>query len=204
MFFLLLFSSALTSAAPSSAQLADTPFALSLTITPDDPGIDDRLLLRLSIEVPANLLVNFPRLSGKLGGFLVAGQRALEPDEAEAVEVREWVQQYRLEPETTGDLMIPPLKVVVQDPNSLEAVEVETAETAIHIASIVPPETDLRHIRDILPPASLPTLSSSVMPWLLPVLAAILVIAAMFFWRRRWEPDIPEPTGQPPHLAALG
>ena len=201
--FLLLFSGALTSAAPSSAQHGDSPFPLSLTITPEDPGIDDRLLLRLSIEVPANLLVNFPRLSGKLGGFLVVGQRALEPDEAEVVEAREWVQQYRLEPETTGDLMIPPLKVVVQDPNSLEAIEVETAETAIRIASIVPPETDLRHVRDILPPASLPTLSSSMMPWLLPVIAAILVIAAMLVLRRRREPDIPEAARQPPHLAAL-
>lgn len=193
----------LVSATASGAQTAQSPFPLSLTITPDDPGIDDRLMLRLSVAVPANRLVNFPRLSGKLGGFSVVGQRALEPEEAEAIETREWVQQYRLEPETTGDLIIPPLTVVVQDPGSLEAVEVQTAETLVHIASIVPPETDLRHIRDILPPASLPSLSASMMPWLLTVLLAILIVVSMLFWRRRSQPVPVRPASQPPHLAAL-
>ncbi|MGI9493457.1 MAG: hypothetical protein ACR2QF_13755 [Geminicoccaceae bacterium] len=137
----------------------DETFKPLIKITPAEPGIGDAVMLRLSIEVPANLLVNFPRLKANLGDFAVIGQRALEP-EAEAIESREWVQQYRLEPEATGDLVIAPMTITVQDPETLEAVDVSTPKTIVHVASTVPPGTDLREIKDILPPVSLPSQGS--------------------------------------------
>lgn len=175
-----------------------------LDIMPDNPGIGDPVMLRLSIEVAADLLVNFPRLGAKLGAFAVAGQRALEPD-AEAVDRREWVQQYRLEPETTGDLMIPPLTVTVQNPKSLEAIEVATSETAVHVVSIVPAATDLREIKDILPPVSLQSMGSALRQWLPAIVVPILIaIALAFRWRRQRTPSEPVlVVGQAPDRAAL-
>ena len=182
---------------------ADQPFTAVIETTPDDPGIDDRLMLRLSIEVPANLLVNFPRLGTELGDFVVVGQRALEPV-AEAAESREWVQQYRLEPQTTGDLLIPPLIVTVQDPTTLEAIGVSTPETEIHIASIVPPDTDLREIKDILPPVSLPSLDGPRSEWLPIAIGLAIAMLALAAWGgRRNAPEAIAVVEQPPHQKAL-
>lgn len=181
----------------------DQSFEASLETIPDDPGIDDYLMLRLSIEVPANLLVNFPRLGAELGGFAVVGQRALEPV-AETTESREWVQQYRLEPQTTGDLLIPPLIVTVQDPSTLEAIEVPTHEKKIRIASIVPPNTDLREIKDILPPVPLPGLDGRWSEWIaIGVGLAITMLALAVWWGRRPVPEAITVVEQPPHKEAL-
>ncbi|MEZ5930839.1 MAG: hypothetical protein R3F54_02625 [Alphaproteobacteria bacterium] len=181
---------------------AEQGFEPVIAIAPDDPGIDDPLMLRLSIEVPDDLLVNFPRLGARLGSFAVTGQRALEA-EAEAGGSREWVQQYRLEPENTGDLTIPPFTITVQDPETLQAIEVTTDEMVVHIASLVPPETDLREVRDILPPVALPPVAAGPSPWLLAAFA--LAASALVIWWRRRRPlqEAGSDLAQPPHLAAL-
>ena len=179
-------------------------FTPVLEITPAAPGIGDPVMLRLSIEVPANLLVNFPRLRTSLGDFAVTGQRALEPD-AEAIESREWVQQYRLEPETTGDLVITPLTITVQDPETLKAIEVSTPKTVVHVASIVPPGTDLREIKDILPPVSLPSQGSTFSQWLPLIVGLFVAGCLLFFWRQRKRnmPEELQVQEQAPHRAAL-
>jgi len=188
----------------SVADADDETFTPVMEITPEPPGIGDVVMLRLSIEVPADLLVNFPRLDANLGAFAVTGQRALEPD-TEAVERREWVQQYRLEPETTGDLVIAPLTITVQNPTTLEAIEVSTLETTVQVASVVQPGTDLREIKDILPPVPLPSLGSTYSK-VLPVIIGLLLAAGLFvFWwkRRHGMPEVIAFHEKAPHQAAL-
>jgi hypothetical protein len=181
------------------------PPAPILEIAPSDPGIDDLLMLTLSVDVPPDRLVNFPRLTDKLDGFAVVGQRALAPEtEVETGESRRWMQQYRLEPETTGDLVIPALAITIQDPATLEAVEVETAETIVRVASIAPPDADLRHVKDILPPVRLEPMAGDALAWLIPLGLALGAFALSTVCLQRQRPSQDGPRApSPPDVVAL-
>lgn len=188
----------------SAAQLgADETFEPVIEITPDEPGIGDALMLNLSIDVPSRLLVNFPRLGASLGRFAVTGQRAMEA-EAPADGRRAWVQQYRLEPESTGDLVIPPLTIVVQDPDTLDMVEIVTVETMVAITSTVPADADLRQVKDILPPVGLAAETGGPGVWLLASGLALAALLLAFRWLRRGPRPEPIPESErPAHLIAL-
>jgi hypothetical protein len=86
--------------------------------------IDDRLRVSMRVEGPRDLLVMFPDLTGRLEGFAVVGQQVGQPPASSESKI--WEQVYHLQPETVGDLSLPPLAITYRSAGQAGAERLST------------------------------------------------------------------------------
>lgn len=184
---------ALALALPAAAQAPEP----RVSWDPADPDIGDILMLTVEIDVPENLLVTFPRIDDDAPGFAITGRLAAEPEQ-NVTGQRRWRQSYRIEPQTTGQLVLPDLAIVVHDPNSMAETRVPLSGIAIPVRSLVAPDADHRLIRDVRGPLRLSPPGTGDLPWAYVVAAAVLIAGvALFLVRRRQPPAVATATASP-------
>ncbi|MEM7189549.1 MAG: hypothetical protein AAF439_08045 [Pseudomonadota bacterium] len=175
---------ALCVAVPAAAQEISAP---RVSWAPEAPDVGDLIMLRVEIDVPYDHLVSFPRLRDKQAGFRIDGRLVTEPL-ATSTGTRTWVQEYRLEPQSTGTLAVPDLAILIHDPKTLVEAAAIAAEIRIPVRSLVAEDADPRFIKPERAVMALRPAQSDLLPWILGLLAggvALIVLAYAFLTRRR-------------------
>jgi hypothetical protein len=189
-------------------------------------GIADYLNFRLTVEVPTEHGVTFQSVDDKIGPFRVVSRHPLGPLKLD--EQREqWIREYILEAEQTGEQTIPAIWVDIggttmaaktgcalflncdrttpPGTGSGEARRMMTDPVTIEVTSVVPPEASITAIKDIAAPIDLaqPPKAGTV-SWLGPlVILTTLGLAGFAWWWRRHRGVPPTVPAQPAHEWAL-
>ena len=179
-----------------------------LTLTPDRQTMTlaDRLSLRLIVEAPLETQIQLPEVTAQLGPFRLFDHRILAP-QLITPQRRRWQQDYTLEAEMTGTLLLPALTVLFRPEGAAPDTEAQALRTEpypITVTAIAPPDADVTAPKDIAPPVTLPRHSWPLWVWYsMAVCAGIGLLGALWwcYWRRRRVPAAPP--RQPAHLVAL-
>ncbi|HUT55513.1 MAG TPA: hypothetical protein VM658_19135 [bacterium] len=182
--------------------------------------VGDLVHYSLVIQAPPGSRIMMPPPGAQLGEFLIRDYSfpELEKKETTAMDrVRAWLEKVTGAPLTpagkgqelhftitaydTGDLVIPPLPVIVIDPAGQEH-DLRAESARVRVAPVTNPE-DLT-IRDVKPPVAIELPVKKYLPWLL--IPAFLLAAAIAVFialrRRRREEEAPLPL-RPAHELAF-
>jgi hypothetical protein len=190
---------------------------LTLTIDRQSIGVADYLNLRLTVELPAGLSVTFAAVDDYLGPFHVISRHPLGPLKT-ADQRAQWLREYVLEAEQTGQLTIPALQVEIgvktmgantgcvlfhncdrttPPPSAVKTIgrQFSTDPVTITVTSVVPEDAPITEIKDIAAPAVLPKPAEPARPlwqWAAGTgSAVVLLLAGWLLWQRRRTPELP-------------
>jgi len=188
----------------------------------------DRLRLRLQVVAPIETTVTFPPVSETLGPFRIVERQVSNPL-ATGEHDQLWRQEFVLEPDEAGDLLVPSLVFSLQpaEPNAGSPCappddcdqtsgsgappprQIHTEPIPVSVIAAVPDGADLTVPRDIAPPLRAEPADPSEDPphgwiwWLAAVAAGVggLAAIALRARRRRSPPSLGHP--RPSHELAL-
>jgi hypothetical protein len=187
---------------PLRQQVEQGPVRVTLEADRRTMPIDGALRLTLTIEAPAGTVVTLPAVADRLGPFVVASGSAPAASIAGLGRER-WRQDYVLEAEGAGDLIVPPLVVTAREPAGGAARTLATAPVAITVTSLLPAEVDFTAYKDIAPPVELPRAGPRWLVWPAALVTLALAALALLLWRRRRRSrPVARPT-ELPHLLAM-
>lgn len=182
--------------------------------------VGDLIHYSMSIEAPEGSQIAMPPPGAQLGAFLI---RDYQAPGIEGEKERGWWEKlgdglrraagwgkkrgpasqefsFTITTYMTGDLVIPPLPLMVIDPNGNQ--HPLFAESArVRVVPVTSPE-DLT-IKDIKPPVGIAVPPRLYLPWAAAPLAVIAAVAAaLFFLSRRTEPEVEAIDLRPAHEIA--
>ena len=162
------------------------PVKATVTASPKQPTIGDRLTLTLEVEAKAGVEIEMPPFGEALGRFVVVNYRPRHTNNADGSSL--WSQTYTLQASASGRQRIPSLRIEFTDNRpdrpadaGTSAREILTEPLSIQVTSVLPSEdlaTQLKPKREIL---SARKRSSSVQIGLI-VGTILCVIASVLFW----------------------
>lgn len=186
------------------------PIRLTASVAPAEPVFGDTITLTLEVQAPTDYSITFPE-TGELAE--VAPTQAGEQTRKRTGDTTIWMREYKLSPESTGELEIPALPVEYQasagatQPAAEPATELLSPALKITIRSVLTPQDAPQNPREITGVLAPPPRRLTLLEWALigagAVIAALLVllfVRAIIAWRRR--PPLPIPADQAA-LAAL-
>jgi hypothetical protein len=176
----------------------DSPVSVRAAARPERVTVGDPFLLEIVLEAPAGARAHLEEGDLGSGSFTVLSREVEGPDETGDRATTVW--RLRLAAYETGDLEIPPVRLLVQGPGTDTTVAVSGPPVAVEVASVLEGEADTT-FRPIKPPLEVARTWRDFL-WI-PLLAAGIAAALVAgVWirrvlrRRRGRPR-PEPVPEP-------
>jgi len=170
-------------------------------------GVADHLRLTLSVEAPTEITVTLPEVVNTLGPFRVQSQTPTGPVPG-TPQTQQWKQEYLLEADAAGELMIPALTISFRRQDAAEdaaSQQLSTDPLTIKVVSVLPDDADVAAPKDIAPPVALP--QRGLPPWVWIIAAGLAGLGAVMLiswcYRRRHRSGIAPAPPQPAHVLAL-
>jgi hypothetical protein len=186
-------------APPLTQQHRQGAVTLGLEVDRQRITIDGRVQVTLRVEAPPSARVIWPEIGNRLGPFAVVPGHAGPPSEDESAGLE---QQFALQPEDVGELLIPPFPVAVEAAPGGETLRLTTDPVTITVTSVVSPDADFAKPRDIVPPVALPERGLLLPSWALLGLLIGVALVAVIWWRQRGRRVAPDAL-QPADVQAL-
>jgi len=211
--FLMLTAGCGSNSAPTETQSSDTtersekvlgPVSLTVEISPSKIRLSDEPVLTLTIRSEPGVEVDKPPFGESIGEFLIRDYHEPLPKADGDAEIIQ--QVYTLEPTRAGTLSIAPVSVTFRDhSNGEDGGEhvIESEALNIEVSTIVGDAAP--SLADLKPPAGPIELPSEGPPFWLwgPVLAILLGVSGIVWYRRRRKSLIVPPPPTPRELAQL-
>ena len=117
------------------------PVTVMLSLTPKQPKVGDRIVLRLSVQTEEGVEVDMPPFGEALGRFQIVEFTPKKLDK----DTYRYEQEYVLQAPMSGIQTIPSLRIVFRDQRTGETEEQEllTDEVSLEIISMVPEDAPL-------------------------------------------------------------
>ena len=188
-----LFAALVLTLALGGAASADGPVTVSSTVDREVITIGDPVVLAVTVELAQGWTVADPGVPRALGGFEV-----LETEPAQQTRLNggltRLVFRYRLSAYRVGEQALPPVDVSFTGPDGASG----TASTAAHVVrvqSVILPEENAADIKPLKPQLPVPGLLASELMRLVfaasgAIAVVLLVIAVLWFFRRRGAPAL--------------
>ncbi|MFH0946749.1 MAG: hypothetical protein V2A76_16260 [Planctomycetota bacterium] len=192
--------------APARSEVVRGPVRVVLEFDPEKPRLSDEPVLTLSVDADEGVEVDLPPFGDSIGGFLVVSFR----EELPRIENgrRHLAQVYRLEPETTGEHPIRPVRVTFKDlrpDGDQQEHAVETEPLTITVSSFLEgKEPDLNDLRPARGPLAIEVKHEFPLAMVLAVSGgALLLLLGLVLLLRRTRRQKPERPPTPAELARL-
>jgi hypothetical protein len=185
-----------------SASLAtgEEKFSAAGSVSPNTITIGDLVTYDIALSLPPGYTLQQRTTESEIGPWTVRASTVTIDPTTTAPHLR-----YTLTTFTTGQVIIPSLRVAATTPNGTTA-EVAIDSVTITVQSVLPQKGTITDIRDIKPPLTVPIPLSTYLLWFAILVA---VAAGIYFWRQAARkkagraPDAPKEPPVPPYQKAL-
>lgn len=177
------------------------PLDLTAKVDKETITIGDKIQYEVIIEHDDSVSVEPMGIAENLGEFEIKDYHIEEPKKTKD---KRWMSKttYIITTFTTGDFVIPPVKVKYKDMAGQEK-EVSSEEIKIKVESVKPGPTDKDDIRDLKGPAEIKGRS----PWALFIILALFIVlgvaAFIYFNNKKRAEDTPSAPSRPPEEIAM-
>lgn len=173
--------------------------SVSFDLEPREITVGDQIEMVLRLRAPADASIIWP------------GPEQLSPAEIISMDTLrpagdERSVRYILSVFETGRIDLPDLPILISQEDAVDTVWVDPG--TVEVISVLEPADSLADIRDVHPPVALALTFKEILPYLIVVLAVLILATAAYLMWRKWRKkrgEIPEwtPPPRPAHETAL-
>lgn len=153
-------------------------------------SIGEQVQFDLSVRYPADVLLEWPSIDGKLGELEIVKQSDIDSQKGEADVLEK--QSFKLTAFDSGYYAIPGLLFRYKETGSVGFTEIRSEAQLIRVETVAI-DTTVQAIKGIKPAMDVPFLWSEAIPYALWALGGLLAMALLFYlWRRQKPGQIKE------------
>ena len=163
-------------------EMAQGPLVVKTKIQPDTVRLGDPFTLSLSVESRGEVEIEMPPFGEALGRLSILNFTPRQDSQIEDGITRTVQQQiYELQPNRSGEVVIPSLRVGYRTSTDTDWQEVLTAAIPVQVTSILPTDGDLVYQTSRARLAPLPV-EQPWIPWAVGGVLALGVVGGAFWW----------------------
>ncbi len=172
-------------------EISQGPLVVKTTVQPDTVRLGDPFTLTLSVEGAGEVEVEMPPFGEALGRLSIVNFTPRQDSKTEDGITRTVQQQiYELQPNRSGEVVIPSLRVGYRTSTDTDWQEVLTEAIPVEVTSILPTDGDLVYQPSRARLAALPV-EQPWIPWAIGGFLALGFVGGVFWWfGRRSEREI--------------